>query len=176
MAEIKPPRIYFTDLPDKLIDSLSDPSTVFLSAPTGEGKTLMLIDILACHAKNTNHKKKCILVIPTKPAVLAIHKYATHIFDHKIGYRMHDNVISHSKEDITIMVTGYFLEYILHNKSLIHKDYIIAIDEAHDSSLQTDLLVRILSWIKAEKTLNLKLLYPQRHWKPIDTVPFLRIY
>lgn len=161
MTEIKAPKIYSSDIPDKLIESFNDSSTVMICAPTGEGKTLMLVDILSFYSRNSRSEgkpKKCILVIPTKPAVLAIYDYANKIFKHKIGYRMHDNVVKHPKEDLTIMVTDYFLEYILHNKDIYHKEYIIAVDEAHDSSLQTDLLVRILSWIKLEKNSKIKII------------------
>lgn len=150
------PKIYRTDIPDLLIRDLQNRDTCLITAPTGLGKTVMLIDVLAHHSKNA--RSKCIIVIPTRPAILAMHEYASKLFpDHIIGYRMRDKSLHHPHEDVTLMVSGYFLEYILHNKNYLQGDYTIGIDEAHEVDWSTDLLIRLMIWSKSVNP-NLKLI------------------
>lgn len=135
------PKIYETDIPERTFKSLSNNTTLLLRAPTGYGKSVMLIDKLSLI------NRRSIIVIPNRPAVLALHSHTSELFPHhKIGYRMHDNSKSDFHDTVTLMTTGYFLEYITHNTKLLYQPLILAIDEAHENSWQIDLVVRIALW------------------------------
>lgn len=139
------PKIYQTDIPVRLSKSLSSPEPTILKAPTGYGKSVLLIDTLA------RAKKRSIIVIPNRPSVLALHSYTMKLFPkHKIGYKMHDDQLSTRADNVTLMTTGYFLEQITHNPTMLYQPLILAIDEAHESSWQTDLFIRIGMYMTKE--------------------------
>lgn len=146
------PIIYNTDIPDNFEKSLRDfDKLTLLSAPTGYGKSVMLVDKLA------SIRVRSILVIPNRPAVKALYGYTSKLFyDKKIGYAMQNEKI-YGFHDVTIMTTGYFLEYITYHKEILDKKVVIAIDEAHEHGWQTDLLIRMLLW-KKQYNQNLKVI------------------
>jgi HrpA-like RNA helicase len=147
------PKIYNTDVPEKIIDAINSGTPVILSAPTGYGKSVLLVDI------GSYYKGRTIMVIPNRPSVLALYEYTKDRFGRKVGYKMHADSTTAEYDDITLMVTGYFLEYITYNiKKIINGKLLLIIDEAHESSWQTDLLIRIAIWA-ARSNKELKLVF-----------------
>ena len=133
------PRIYATNIPGKLAYSLNTREVTILSAPTGCGKSILLIDVLA------QSKKKAIILIPNRAPVLALKNYASKLFPYySIGFKMHGESNVRGYDNVTLMVTGYFLEYITHNMNLLNGSLVLAIDEAHDNSWQTDLCLSLI--------------------------------
>jgi HrpA-like RNA helicase len=123
-----------------------------LKGPTGCGKSVFLVDMLA------SHKVRAIMVVPNRNAVYKLCGYTTKIFKHhKIGYRMHADSKSGRYDDVTIMTTGYFLEYLIYHPQIFSEPLLLVIDECHDPSWQTDLLVRI-ALANYHKSDNIKLI------------------
>lgn len=146
------PKIYQTDIPEKVAKSLDNENSIILKAPTGIGKSVCLVKSLA------EHYKRGIIAVPNRPAVLALGDYTSKLFPkYQIGYRMSDDTSSDINDDVTIMTTGYTLEYTLHNGRVLMQPLNLVIDEAHESSWQTDLLTRI-SFYYRKKNKSLKVI------------------
>ena len=131
-------KLHRTDLPLKLVNSLNNSNVTFLTAPPAYGKSVLLIDVLS------SHPKKSIIVIPNRTSVMLLHTYTSKLYHNKkIGYRMSNDSESSKFDDVTLITTGYFLEWITYNKKVMSNPLTLVIDEAHFSDEQTDLVIRI---------------------------------
>src|SRR5437762_496744 len=150
--DLKYPKIYHTDVLSRVFKSLYTRTTTVLTGPTGIGKTIGLIDVLA------QSGKRAIIVNPHRPAIVEHYKFSTKLFpNHKIGYRMRDYSAGNSQDDVTLMTTGYFLEQITYNPKMLKYPLILAIDEAHEADWQMDLVIRLALWA-AKKNPKLKVI------------------
>ena len=131
-------KLHHTDVPKRLSDSLQNKHVTFLTAPPAYGKSVLLVDLLS------RDSRRAIMLIPNKVSVLLLHKYVTKLYtNRKIGYRMSNESFSSLEDDLTLMTTGYFLEWITHNNKVMKRPLLLVIDEAHVSDEQTDSVIRI---------------------------------
>jgi len=145
-------RLHSTDIPNKLSESLNNYNVTFLTAPPAFGKSVLLTDILSLH------NRKAIILIPNKTSIVLLHKYTSKLFSNrKIGYRMSNDSSSSHLDDVTLITTGYFLEWITYNKKIMNNPLTLVIDEAHVSDWQTDLVIRIALYYRVVNK-NLKVI------------------
>ena len=150
MSEKSPiTKLHATNIPIQLLDSLNNYNITFLVAPPAYGKSVLLTDVLS------NHHRKSIILIPNKTSISLLYKYTSKLFpNRKIGYKMHNDSSSTYLDDLTLITTGYFLEWISYNKKILNAPLTLVIDEAHVSDWQTDLVIRIALYYR---TFNKKL-------------------
>jgi HrpA-like RNA helicase len=144
-------KIYSTDMPIKLADAITSKRLALLQAPTGMGKSVMASQMLA-HMSSTGlmPNLKCIILMPFRTSIKHLRTYLNNIFPFfDIGYAMRGDK-QHGKHCM-LETVGYFLSTIkntIKNGSVYKNPMIVMIDEAHDPSWQTDIVIKILLWLQ----------------------------
>lgn len=155
-APIKKPKIWNTDIPNRLHAALSDPagpSVILIQAPTGFGKTALVATELAqLHVNNPTYQPSCILM-PFRISVKEMHKFASALSPQlKFGYGMRGDTVQTPQDDCRLFTVGYWLEIFLGSLAGSQQDFsqtkplCVTLDEVHDASWQTDLTLRLLLW------------------------------
>ena len=168
-------RLHKTDVPLKLINSLDNYGVTFLTAPTASGKSVLLIDILS------SHPQRAIMIIPNRLSVKALHEYTASLYhNRKIGYRISGESVSSNFDDVTLVTTGYFMEYISYNQKILNYPLTLVIDEVHVPDRDTDLIIRValrhrrfnknLKVILSSATLDIKRFIGSEENKDIDII------
>ncbi len=145
------PKIYHTSIPSDFKHSLeTKESIIVLTAPTGIGKTIMANAIMAELSKTIGIK--CTSIMPFRVSVREIWSHLTQLFpDLTFGYAMRGESHLHHNDHLTINTVGYYLEKILKDykiNGIPKMKQIVMVDEAHDSTWQTDLTIKILLWLQ----------------------------
>jgi HrpA-like RNA helicase len=131
---------------DQILHSIQNNQVTLAKAGTGVGKTV-LIPKIALHAFGYN--KKVITTIPKKVITRSTAEFAAQCLDVKIGeevgyYFKGDNKMDDEKTKLIFTTTGSIISKITGSDPYL-KDYsCVIIDEAHERTVQTDLLLLLL--------------------------------
>jgi pre-mRNA-splicing factor ATP-dependent RNA helicase DHX15/PRP43 len=142
---------------DELLDSIKNNQVTLAKAGTGVGKTV-LIPKIALHA--FNYEGKVLTTIPKRLITRSNAEYAAKCLDSKLGdhvgyYFKGDNKISKNSK-LIFTTTGSILSKVTGNDPYLEDYNCIVIDEAHERSVQTDLLLLLIkNALKKRKDLRL---------------------
>lgn len=140
-----------------IIASVKKFATTIVVGETGSGKSTQLPQYLLSLLKSSKTAK----IVCTQPRRVAAVTVATRVaqernckLGHEVGYsiRFEDKTTSRTK--IKFVTDGVLLRECMGNNDLIDYDIII-LDEAHERSLQTDILMGLLRQIQ-ERRLDLR--------------------
>lgn len=161
------PQIYNTNKPQQLENFLlsEDHSVCILQMPTGKGKTVCGIRKLgevAQKLKVMGKKYEACCLMPFRVSVKEMYKYQNFLNSHletvNVGYAMRGDKMTSPNDSVRILTVGYWLEQFLGsilqapegithtNNEFLMKPSLVMVDEAHDSTWQTDLALRLLLW------------------------------
>lgn len=148
-----------TEIEERIMTDQEDITIVH--APTGEGKTVMMSIICALYSRASG--ATCSIAMPYRITVIEMYK---HLLSYQkaynelykgsdtiqFGYAIKDYSSKSRNNDCTLYTTGYFLELLI---AMIKdptfdrtKLQVIFIDEAHDPSWQTHLLLHLVAYAK----------------------------
>ncbi len=142
---------------DELLNSIKNNQVTLAKAGTGVGKTV-LIPKIALHA--FDYEGKVLTTIPKRLITRSNAEYAAKCLDSKLGdyvgyYFKGDNKIS-NKSKLIFTTTGSILSKVTGNDPYLEDYNCIVIDEAHERSVQTDLLLLLIkNALKRRKDLRL---------------------
>jgi len=133
---------------DIILEGISNNQVLLAKAGTGVGKTV-IIPKLALHA--FNYQEKVITTIPKKIITKSTADFAAKCMDVKLGeevgyYYKGENMTNRNGKDSKLIftTTGSLISRMTGNDPLL-KDYkCVIIDEAHERSVQTDILLLLL--------------------------------
>ncbi len=142
---------------DELLNSIKNNQVTLAKAGTGVGKTV-LIPKIALHA--FDYEGKVLTTIPKRLITRSNAEYAAKCLDSKLGdhvgyYFKGDNKISKNSK-LIFTTTGSILSKVTGNDPYLEDYNCIVIDEAHERSVQTDLLLLLIkNALKKRKDLRL---------------------
>lgn len=142
---------------DELLDSIKNNQVTLAKAGTGVGKTV-LIPKIALHA--FDYQGKVLTTIPKRLITRSNAEYAAKCLDSKLGdhvgyYFKGDTKISKNSK-LIFTTTGSILSKVTGNDPYLEDYNCIVIDEAHERSVQTDLLLLLIkNALKKRKDLRL---------------------
>ena len=143
------PEIFKTDIPIETKNAIKqEKKFIIVQAPTGMGKTVSLAAVLArCNKKSF---KRTQILMPFRVSVKEMHSYLQKLDPkYQYGYRMRGSNESTDGDNCTMYTVGYWLEWFFGTiKKGLHKlePMVVVVDEAHDSTWQTDLALKTLIW------------------------------
>ena len=133
---------------DIILESIINNQITLAKAGTGVGKTI-LIPRIAMHA--FDYKEKVICTIPKKLPTRSTATFVAECMDVKLGEQVGylyqgDNSINKNGVDtkLIFMTTGSLISSMVGSDPLLSNYKCVIIDEAHESSVQTDLLLLLL--------------------------------
>ena len=130
----------------KILEILKTKKIIIIEGETGSGKTTQIPQYLYENGYCEKNKKICV----TQPRRVAAMSVASRVAyemgvkcGHEVGYaiRFEENVSPMTK--IIYMTDGIFLRYLL-SDNLLNDFSVIMIDEAHERSIQTDIIFGII--------------------------------
>ena len=131
---------------EKILELIKTNKILIIEGETGSGKTTQIPQYLYENGYCNNNKKICV----TQPRRVAAMSVASRVSyemgvkcGHEVGYsiRFEENVSPMTK--IIYMTDGIFLRYLL-SDNLLNEFSVIMIDEAHERSIQTDIIFGII--------------------------------
>ena len=143
----------------EILKLIKDKQILIIEGETGSGKTTQIPQYLYENGFCDNNKKICI----TQPRRVAAMSVASRVAyemgvkcGHEVGYsiRFEENVSPMTK--IIYMTDGIFLRYLL-SDNLLNEFSVIMIDEAHERSIQTDIIFGIIKTL-IEKREDLRII------------------
>ena len=143
----------------EILKLIKDKKIVIIEGETGSGKTTQIPQYLYENGFCDNNKKICV----TQPRRVAAMSVASRVAyemgvkcGHEVGYsiRFEENVSPMTK--IIYMTDGIFLRYLL-SDNLLNEFSVIMIDEAHERSIQTDIIFGIIKTL-IEKREDLRII------------------
>ena len=143
----------------EILKLIKDKKILIIEGETGSGKTTQIPQYLYENGFCDNNKKICV----TKPRRVAAMSVASRVAyemgvkcGHEVGYsiRFEENVSPMTK--IIYMTDGIFLRYLL-SDNLLNEFSVIMIDEAHERSIQTDIIFGIIKTL-IEKREDLRII------------------
>ncbi|MDP7353649.1 MAG: ATP-dependent RNA helicase HrpA [Desulfobacterales bacterium] len=142
---------------EKIVDSISKNRVVIISGETGSGKTTQIPQFFMAAARGINGIIGC--TQPRRIAVTTVaHRIAEELGEElgeSVGYKIRFKEMTRKESFIKIMTDGILLAETLTDPYLNQYDTII-VDEAHERSLNIDLILGILKiLIKRRKDLKL---------------------
>lgn len=133
---------------DAIIESIANNQITLATAGTGVGKTI-LVPRMALHA--FNYKEKVICTIPKKLPTRENAQFIAQCMDVKIGeqvgylYQGDNNTNKNGIETkLTFITTGSLISVMVGSDPLLSTYKCVIIDEAHERSVETDLLLLLL--------------------------------
>lgn len=141
---------YPPDLPiltqrQAILDALATHNTLIVAAETGSGKSTQLPKMCLEAGFGSTHKIACIQ--PRRIAAIAVASRIAHEMNTPlggvVGYRIRFDDKSSSNTQIRVMTDGVLLAE-LHRSPNLHEYDCIIVDEAHERSLNIDLLLGLL--------------------------------
>lgn len=167
MSKLTLPRIYETDIPVRLAEFLrSKEKIAIVFAKTGAGKTVGCARTIADVCKGYRDSGvKCTgsVLMPYRVSVKEMFNYLNALRDdfkedHVYGYGISGDTQRSDKDHVVLQTVGYFLEGFIASISQNPDQLkLIMLDEAHDVSWQTDLVLSLLMW-RIKKGDNIKLI------------------
>ncbi len=140
-----PPELPILTQRQAILDALATHNTLIVAAETGSGKSTQLPKICLEAGFGQTHKIACIQ--PRRIAAIAV---ASRIAEEMkvplgglVGYRIRFDDKSNASTQIRLMTDGVLLAELHHSPNLHEYDCII-VDEAHERSLNIDLLLGLL--------------------------------
>ncbi|CAL9729232.1 putative ATP-dependent RNA helicase YLR419W [Monosporozyma unispora] len=132
---------------DKIVDLIEKNDAVLITGETGSGKSTQvvqfLLDSLMKHSKTTN-------IICTQPRRISAIGLAERVSDERcvecgdeVGYVIRGVNKTKKNTRIKFMTTGVLVRILQSDKTLLNNS-IVVIDEVHERSLDTDLVVTLL--------------------------------
>ena len=143
----------------EILKLIKDKQILIIEGETGSGKTTQIPQYLYENGFCDNNKKICV----TQPRRVAAMSVASRVAyemgvkcGHEVGYsiRFEENVSPMTK--IIYMTDGIFLRYLL-SDNLLNEFSVIMIDEAHERSIQTDIIFGIIKTL-IEKREDLRII------------------
>ena len=143
----------------EILKLIKDKKILIIEGETGSGKTTQIPQYLYENGFCENNKKICV----TQPRRVAAMSVASRVAyemgvkcGHEVGYsiRFEENVSPMTK--IIYMTDGIFLRYLL-SDNLLNEFSVIMIDEAHERSIQTDIIFGIIKTL-IEKREDLRII------------------
>ena len=143
----------------EILKLIKDKKILIIEGETGSGKTTQIPQYLYENGFCDNNKKICV----TQPRRVAAMSVASRVAyemgvkcGHEVGYsiRFEENVSPMTK--IIYMTDGIFLRYLL-SDNLLNEFSVIMIDEAHERSIQTDIIFGIIKTL-IEKREDLRII------------------
>jgi len=130
---------------DQILYSIQNNQITLAKAGTGVGKTV-LIPKIALHA--FNYQKKVICTIPKKVITRTTAEFAAQCLDVKIGeevgYYFRGSNKTSDKSKLIFTTTGSLISKITGSDPYLSDYDCVVIDEAHERTVQTDLLLLLL--------------------------------
>ena len=133
---------------DAIIESIANNQITLATAGTGVGKTI-LVPRMALHA--FDYKEKVICTIPKKLPTRENAQFIAQCMDVKIGeqvgylYQGDNNTNKNGVETkLTFITTGSLISVMVGSDPLLSTYKCVIIDEAHERSVETDLLLLLL--------------------------------
>jgi len=133
---------------DAIIESIANNQITLATAGTGVGKTI-LVPRMALHA--FDYKEKVICTIPKKLPTRENAQFIAQCMDVKIGeqvgylYQGDNNTNKNGVETkLTFITTGSLISVMVGSDPLLNNYKCVIIDEAHERSVETDLLLLLL--------------------------------
>ena len=133
---------------DAIIESIANNQITLATAGTGVGKTI-LVPRMALHA--FDYKEKVICTIPKKLPTRENAQFIAQCMDVKIGeqvgylYQGDNNTNKNGVETkLTFITTGSLISVMVGSDPLLSNYKCVIIDEAHERSVETDLLLLLL--------------------------------
>ncbi len=130
---------------DQILYSIQNNQITLAKAGTGVGKTV-LIPKIALHA--FNYQKKVICTIPKKVITRTTAEFAAQCLDVKIGeevgYYFRGSNKTSDKSKLIFTTTGSLISKITGSDPYLSEYDCVVIDEAHERTVQTDLLLLLL--------------------------------
>ena len=133
---------------DAIIESIANNQITLATAGTGVGKTI-LVPRMALHA--FNYKEKVICTIPKKLPTRENAQFIAQCMDVKLGeevgylYQGDNNTNKNGVETkLTFITTGSLISVMVGSDPLLSNYKCVIIDEAHERSVETDLLLLLL--------------------------------
>ncbi|KAI8504571.1 Pre-mRNA-splicing factor ATP-dependent RNA helicase PRP16 [Branchiostoma belcheri] len=143
---------------EELLNILRDNQIVVIVGETGSGKTTQLTQFLHEDGYSTYGMIGC--TQPRRVAAMSVAKRVSEEMDHKlgeeVGYAIRFEDVTSEKTFIKYMTDGILLRESLRESDLDHYSAII-MDEAHERSLNTDVLFGLLREVVARRS-DLKLI------------------
>jgi len=123
---------------------------IIVQAPTGYGKTFGTIRTVARLTRELGYKVPASFLFPFRAGIKPMYERQLlaniHLEDHvDLGYGMRHDTDLHPTDEVCLYTVGYWLELFLGSiKNSKIEEQIIVVDEAHDSTWQTDLALRLI--------------------------------
>ena len=174
----RPKLIYNADLPimakkDEIIEAIKNNPVIIVSGETGSGKTTQIPKFCLAAGRGIDGRIGC-----TQPRRIAATTVARRIAEElgeeigrSVGYKIRFQDRVSQDAYIKIMTDGILLAETLSDRRLNHYDTII-VDEAHERSLNIDLILGILKSLLAQRT-DLKVVITSA---TIDTEKFSKAF
>ena len=143
----------------EILKLIKDKKILIIEGETGSGKTTQIPQYLYENGFCDNNKKICVTQ-PRRVAALSVASRVAYEMGvkcgHELGYsiRFEENVSPMTK--IIYMTDGIFLRYLL-SDNLLNEFSVIMIDEAHERSIQTDIIFGIIKTL-IEKREDLRII------------------
>lgn len=141
---------------DLILEGIKNNQVLLTKAGTGVGKTV-IIPKLALH--NYNYNEKVITTIPKKIITKSTAMFAAQCMDVNIGeevgyYYKGENMTNRNGKDTKLVftTTGSLISKITGDDPLLKEYKCVIIDEAHERSVQTDILLLLLKEALLKRT------------------------
>ena len=119
----------------EFLDQNND-SVLLIKSSTGSGKTTSLARYYAKHANKT------LISIPNRTSAINMANYLNKTDPGMFGYAIHDEHYNIDSCKVLFATTGWLVKKLLYNKG--YKFDVFVLDEAHDKSIFTYMLLRIV--------------------------------
>jgi HrpA-like RNA helicase len=144
-----------TELPISLFEKpikemLRNSSSMILIGETGSGKSTKGPQYIADVLKEMKPGAKIAVAVPRKIAATSLAPFVNSQSEHEASYHVRFDRSSSSFTDINFMTDGWLLNYLKNNPLLEEFDAVL-IDEAHERSLNIDLLMVLLKMVQQKR-------------------------
>ncbi|XP_043723743.1 probable pre-mRNA-splicing factor ATP-dependent RNA helicase DEAH4 isoform X3 [Telopea speciosissima] len=148
-----------TQFEDKIIETVDQNPVVVIIGETGSGKSTQLSQIL--HRKGYTTSGIVAVTQPRRVAAVSVARRVSHELGvqlgEEVGYSIRFEDRTSERTHIKYLTDGVLLRESLSNPEL-HQYSVIILDEAHERSLNTDILLGLMKRLVKMRSSNLKVL------------------